>query len=123
LVNSIHGKGEKNTEPKSLLNAHALMVGYAKTIQISPGGIKAAKLRETFVKIHSAIKILILFLYWDSPAKENHQSEKRHSALNISEASPFIFSFGFRLFFFENKVRSVPPRALVHVEAWPERVV
>jgi hypothetical protein len=33
----------------------------------------AATLQQTFVKIHNAIKIRILFLYWDSPAKENRQ--------------------------------------------------
>jgi hypothetical protein len=43
----------------------------------------AATLQQTFVKIHSAIKIPILFLYWDSPAEENRQSEKPHSTLNV----------------------------------------
>jgi hypothetical protein len=41
-------------------------------------------LRETFVKIHSAIKIPILLLYWDSPEEENRQLEKLHSTLNSS---------------------------------------
>jgi len=36
----------------------------------------AATLQQTFVKIHSAIRIPILLLYWDSPAKKNRQSEK-----------------------------------------------
>jgi hypothetical protein len=46
-------------------------------------------LRETFVKIHSAIKISILLLYWDSLAEENRQSEKLHSALNgLLSANP-----------------------------------
>ena len=44
----------------------------------------AATLQQTFVKIHSAIRIPILLLYWDSPAKENRQLEKHHSTLNVS---------------------------------------
>jgi hypothetical protein len=54
-----------------------------KTIQINLGGIKAAKLQESFVEIPSATKIRILFFYPSiagySPAKENRQSEKLHS--------------------------------------------
>ena len=54
----------------------------------------AATLQKTFVKIQSAIKILILFLYWDSPAKENRQSEKFHSTFNVlrkeREANPSL---------------------------------
>jgi hypothetical protein len=42
----------------------------------------AATLQQTFVKIHSAIKIPILFLYWDSPEEENRRLEKLHLALN-----------------------------------------
>jgi hypothetical protein len=59
------------------------MAGFAKTIQINLGIIEVAGRQETFVKIHSAIKILILFLYWDSPEEENRQSEKLFSTLNL----------------------------------------
>jgi hypothetical protein len=78
----------RSTELKSLPSAHALRAGFVKTIQINLGGIKAAKLQENFVEIHSATKIRILFFYPSiagySPAKENRQSEKPHSTLNSS---------------------------------------
>ena len=48
------------------------------------GVIEDAEPQESFVKIHSAIKIPILFLYWGSPEKENRQSEKPHSTLDVS---------------------------------------
>jgi hypothetical protein len=60
------------------------VVGFAKTIQMNLGVIEDAEPQESFVKIHSAIKIPILFLYWDSPEKENRQSEKPHSTLDVS---------------------------------------
>jgi len=59
------------------------MVGSVRSIRSNLGNIMAATLQETFVKIQSAIKILILFLYWDRPAKENRQSEKFHSTFNV----------------------------------------
>ena len=46
------------------------MVGSVRSILINRGNIVAVTLRETFVKIHSAIKIPILLLYWDSLAKK-----------------------------------------------------
>jgi hypothetical protein len=39
-----------------------LTAGSAKTIQINRGSMMAAELRESFVQIHGAIKIRILFL-------------------------------------------------------------
>jgi hypothetical protein len=64
------------------------MAGFAKTIQINLRGIKAAKLQESFVEIHSATKIRILSFYpligGYSQEKENRQSEKPHSALKVS---------------------------------------
>jgi hypothetical protein len=57
-------------------------------------------LRETCVN-HSAIKIPILLLYWDSPAKENRQLEKLHSTLKVLRKRrlrpPHCFS-GFSIF-------------------------
>jgi len=35
----------------------------------------AATPQQTFVKIHGATKMRILFLYWDSPEEENRQLE------------------------------------------------
>jgi hypothetical protein len=60
------------------------MVGSVRSILINRGNIVAVMLRETFVKIHSAIKIPILLLYRDSPEEENRQLEKLHSTLNSS---------------------------------------
>jgi hypothetical protein len=76
-------KGKKTTT-KKLLNADAFMVGSVRFILTNRGNIVAVTLLATFVKIHSAIKIPILLLYWDSPAEENGQSEKLHSTLNVS---------------------------------------
>jgi hypothetical protein len=53
-----------------------------RSILSNLGNIMAATLQQTFVKIHSAIKIPILFLYWDSPEEENRRLEKLHLALN-----------------------------------------
>jgi len=55
-----------------------MTAGFAKTIQINGGGMKAAELRATFVKIHSAIRIRTLFFYPStvSPEEENRQLEK-----------------------------------------------
>ena len=63
----------KRLELKSLLNADAFAVGSMRSILSNLGNIMAATLQQTFVKIHSAIKIPILFLYWDSPEEENHR--------------------------------------------------
>jgi hypothetical protein len=83
----------KRPEP-ILLNAGAFMVGSVRFIRSNLENIMAAPLQKTFVKIQSAIKILILFLYWDSPAKENRQSEKFHSTFNVlrkeREANPSL---------------------------------
>jgi hypothetical protein len=62
------------------------MVGSVRSILINRGNMVALRLRETFVKIHNAIKIPILLLYLDSPAEENRQSEKLHSTLNGERA-------------------------------------
>jgi hypothetical protein len=92
----------KRPEQKSQLNAGAFMVGCVRSIQSNLGSIMAAKLRLTFVKTRSAIKIRILFLSWDSPAKENRQSEKLnyqaglvHSARTIN--FPPLYSLTFAL--------------------------
>ena len=62
----------------------------------------AALPQEISVKIRSATRIRILFLYWDSPAKENRQSEKLnyqaglvHSARTIN--FPPLYSLTFAL--------------------------
>jgi hypothetical protein len=48
----------------------------------------AVTLQQTFVRIHTATKILILFFYRSivrfSLAKENRQSEKLHLVLDVS---------------------------------------
>ena len=43
----------------------------------------AATLQQTFVKIHSAIKIPILFLYWASQDEENRRLEKPQLTLKL----------------------------------------
>jgi hypothetical protein len=46
-----------------ILDVGAFMVGSAKTIRrINRGGMKAAELRESFVRIRSATRMQILFL-------------------------------------------------------------
>jgi hypothetical protein len=59
-----------------------------KTIQINLGGIKAAEVQESFVEIHSATKIRILFFYPSivgcSREEESRQSERFHLTLNVS---------------------------------------
>jgi hypothetical protein len=66
----------KKAELKSLLNALAIGVGCAKTIQINLGVMEVAALLASYAKIHGATKIRILFLYWDSPEEENRHSRK-----------------------------------------------
>jgi hypothetical protein len=39
----------------------ATMAGCAKTMQINRGGMMAVELRESFIQIHSATKMRILF--------------------------------------------------------------
>jgi hypothetical protein len=51
----------KRPEP-IVLNAGAFMVGSVRFIRSNLGNIVAATLQETFVKIQTAIKVLILFL-------------------------------------------------------------
>jgi hypothetical protein len=51
------------------------MVGSVSSILTNRGNIVAATPQQTFVKIHSATKMRILFLYWDSPEEENRQLE------------------------------------------------
>jgi hypothetical protein len=58
------------------------MVGSVRSILSNRGNIVAATLQQTFVKIHSAIKIRFLLLCWDSREEENRQLEKLHSTLN-----------------------------------------
>ncbi len=55
-----------------------------------PWNHRVAALQASYAKIHGAIKIPILFLYWDSPEEENRQLEKLHSTLNVlrKEQSP-----------------------------------
>jgi len=60
------------------------MVGSVSSILTNRGNIVAATPQQTFVKIHSATKMRILFLYWDSPEEENRQLEKLHSTLNVT---------------------------------------
>ena len=67
------------------------MAGCVKTIQINLGIIEVAKLQASYAKIHSATKIRILFLYWDSPAKENRQLEKLHSTLEGGSGCSLLF--------------------------------
>jgi hypothetical protein len=64
------------------------MVGSVSSILTNRGNIVAATLQRTFVKIHSAIKISILLLYWDRPAEENHPLEKPNSTLKVFVDSP-----------------------------------
>jgi len=49
----------------------------------SRGVTEVAGALVSYATIRSATKIPILFLFWDSPAKENRQSEKLHSALEV----------------------------------------
>ena len=57
------------------------MVGPVRPILTNRGDIVAVTLQRTSVKTRSVIKILILFLYWDSPEEENRPLEKLHSTL------------------------------------------
>jgi hypothetical protein len=67
----------KRPELKSLLNADAFMVGAVGSILSNLGNIMAATLQQTFVKIHSATKIRILFFVLGQPLEEeNRQLEK-----------------------------------------------
>jgi hypothetical protein len=50
----------------------------------------AALPQEIFVKIRSATKIRILFLYWDSPAKENRLSEKLNYQVRLVHSASTI---------------------------------
>jgi hypothetical protein len=80
----------KRPELKNRLNADVITAGFARITRINLGIIEVAALQASYAKIHGAIKIPILFLYWDSPEKENRQLEKLHSTLNVlkKEQSP-----------------------------------
>jgi hypothetical protein len=56
LLGSTYGKTEKFTAP-------VLRVGSVRITQISVGGTKDAGPRESFAKIHSEIRMRILFFY------------------------------------------------------------
>lgn len=77
----------KRPELKSLLNADAFMVGSVGSILSNLGNIMAATLQQTFVKIHSATKIRILFLLGQSAEEENRQLEK----LELPERSKRLY--------------------------------
>ena len=53
--------GKLNLWQRWKQSAHAITVGSAKTIQISSGDMMAVELRESFVQIHNATKMQILF--------------------------------------------------------------
>jgi hypothetical protein len=69
------------------------MAGCAKTIQINLGVTEVAELPASFVKIHGATKIRILFFYPStvgySQEEENRQSEKLRLTLNILREQGF----------------------------------
>jgi hypothetical protein len=114
---SFYGWRKKKTRTKkpTTISALAIVVGYAKTIQMNLEVIKVAEVLGSCAKIHGGTKSRISFAFRPlsgSPEEENRQSEKTHSTLNISEASPLIFSSRFRFFFFGNKMHSVALRTL-----------
>jgi hypothetical protein len=69
----------KRPELKNRLNADVITAGFARITRINLGIIEVAALQASYAKIHGAIKIPILFLYWDSPEEENRQLDKLHS--------------------------------------------
>jgi hypothetical protein len=85
----------KNTEPKRLLNADAIRDGFARITPNNRGSIMVAEPRESCAKIHSAIKIRILFFYLSivrcSQGKENRQLEKLHSTLKGGSGCSLLF--------------------------------
>jgi hypothetical protein len=69
----------KNTEAKRPLIALAIVVGYAKTIQINLGNMMAAEPPASFAKIRGVIRIRILFFYLSTqvqPGRRKRRSEK-----------------------------------------------
>ena len=86
---------KKKTRIKNRLNADVITAGFARITRINLGTIEVAALQASYAKIHGAIKIPILFLYWDSPEEENRQLEKLHSThaerapLSSKPHSPF----------------------------------
>jgi hypothetical protein len=78
----------KKNIAKNPLNALATAVGYVKTIQINLGGMKAAELRGSCVKTHSATKNRTLFsdpstVRYKPREEENQQLVNPSSTLNL----------------------------------------
>ena len=72
----------KKNIAKNPLNALATAVGYVKTIQINLGGMKAAELRGSCVKTHSATKTPTLFS--DPSTVRYSRAEKKQQLVNTS---------------------------------------
>jgi len=73
---------KKNIARKPI-NVLATAVGYVKTIQINRGGMKAAELRRSCVKTHSATKTRTLFS--DRSIVRYSQEEKNQQLLNLPQ--------------------------------------
>jgi hypothetical protein len=85
----------KKHRTKKVLNADAIRDGFARITPNNRGSIMVAELPGSCAKIHSAIKIRILFFYLSivrcSLAKENRQLEKLHSTLKGGSGCSLLF--------------------------------